>query len=708
MTAALAVVLLAAAPVRPLVFSAPAGDRLAGAPNAGRPYDAILPNGRTVSPVGDSVITGKQTMGLAVSPNGRYAIVADDSDGRYALVVVDTTTFTVIGSNGVNGAASVVALHDPADPAQTLVIATGGARSDDVTFFTQTDDGVLTPAGTVHAPSGPGAIAVSPDGRTAYVVSARANMLSSIDVTARRLISSVPVGFFPAGVAASASGVLVSNEGLMAYSAGANADRSTPLFAVPPVDTLRASSLFAFSTGSAGIDAANLQSVKMDQPVDEVTNAGGAHPGAMVLSKDGRFAFVCMVNVDRIAVVALTGVPRVVGGLSLRLFQSSPIGSAPYGMQPTAIAHSADGTRLYVTLAGINAVAVIDSAKPVALRRLGLIPSGWYPDAVAVSPDNTSLFIGNALGTLDASGAQTATLQRVDLHTLPLSSVTLSALRYNRTLAYGKESALVPQLRIVGSHRSSAIQHVVLILDGNAMIDASTPNAASLAHTYGSAQNFYADADTREALVQYELAGTSTPFAMLGYGTEMPEAYPRNGYIFNALERAGRTYRGYGTLTDPVQLAPATLASHADIDYPNLASRATDADRAAAFVRDMDPLVRTDTVPDFTAIRLPRGDAGTDVALGSIIGYLQRSPQWHSTAVFILADRTVSGAGYGSYAIVVSPYAKHGYVGHKHLSTASVVKTEEELLGLPPLSLNDLLATDMADFFTPHVESDGR
>jgi hypothetical protein len=30
---------------------------------------------------------------------------------------------------------------------------------------------------------------------------------------------------------------------------------------------------------------------------------------------------------------------------------------------------------------------------------------------------------------------------------------------------------------------------------------------------------------------------------------------------------------------------------------------------------------------------------------------------------------------------------------------ASVVKTEEELLGLPPLSLADLLSTDMADFF---------
>jgi hypothetical protein len=34
------------------------------------------------------------------------------------------------------------------------------------------------------------------------------------------------------------------------------------------------------------------------------------------------------------------------------------------------------------------------------------------------------------------------------------------------------------------------------------------------------------------------------------------------------------------------------------------------------------------------------------------------------------------------------------------LSAASVLKTEEEILGLPPLTLGDLLATDMAGFFT--------
>ena len=51
--------------------------------------------------------------------------------------------------------------------------------------------------------------------------------------------------------------------------------------------------------------------------------------------------------------------------------------------------------------------------------------------------------------------------------------------------------------------------------------------------------------------------------------------------------------------------------------------------------------------------------------------------------------------------IVVSPYAKPGYVAKRHYVTASIVKTEELLLGLPANNLGDLLATDLRDLFQP-------
>src|SRR5205814_9359992 len=46
-----------------------------------------------------------------------------------------------------------------------------------------------------------------------------------------------------------------------------------------------------------------------------------------------------------------------------------------------------------------------------------------------------------------------------------------------------------------------------------------------------------------------------------------------------------------------------------------------------------------------------------------------------------------------------SPYARPGYVATRHYSTASIVKTEELLLGLPPNNYGDLFATDLRDMF---------
>ncbi len=129
-----------------------------------------------------------------------------------------------------------------------------------------------------------------------------------------------------------------------------------------------------------------------------------------------------MTNVDRIATVALRGTPRAVGGTELRLFDKGP-----YGTQPAALALSKDGSRLYVALAGLNAVAVIDARDPVHLHRLGLIPTGWYPTALALASDDRTLYVVNTKGyghdagfTGDPaifadSNATWSTLQKVDL-----------------------------------------------------------------------------------------------------------------------------------------------------------------------------------------------------------------------------------------------------------------------------------------------------
>jgi DNA-binding beta-propeller fold protein YncE len=837
--AALAAVLLGAAPAGPLAFSAPAGDRPAGSPDPAHPFNVILPNGRIVAPVGASVVVGMNALGVALSPDGRFAIVSNDSErqegahpsmdqrieGAYSLAVVDTKTMQVVDvfhAADQKFFVGIVAVRDPADATRTIVLASGGSTNV-VHFFDLSSTGALTEEpGSVSMPAPidgrfadqnhafPATIAMSSDGRTAYVANNLANTVAAIDVARRQLLHAAPVGFFPYGAAVANKRVYVTNEGLMRYGVLPR-PVTAPAFANVAADPQKASSLSSIATSIGGDVIANAAAatVRLDQQPDGNAVVGGAHPSAIVTSPDGRFAYICMGNVDRVDVVALTGVPHVVGGLSLQLYSGWP-----YGTQPDAIARSKDGTRLYVALAGVNAVAVLDSTNPVKLHRLGLIPTGWYPSALAVSADGHYLYVANAKGLgqmpgfegeapyktsssgqiLQSSGDSNtiwATLQRVDLWSVPLESVTLSALRYTRLAAAAKANPIVPPIRSLRA--SSVIKHVVFILEENKTFDSMlgdlqdangqqrgngdpslvsfgqsvTPNLHALARTFGLADNLYADADESDAGHQFATGGVATIYTektLLNKGgraplvnkNEDPEDYPRAGYIFNNLERASRSYRDYGDLVrlsgydegnaqDPTIDDPnfrgvndqnavtsglgglysldvpalGALGDHIDLNYPGWNLHIRDVRRAKEFLRDIDPYVKADRLPAFTYIWLPADHGGYgpnipalpeevadgDRALGSIVDYFSHTPQWQSTAIFITPDDAQSTRDHVSehrtYAIVVSPYAKRGYVGHHHLSTVSLLKTEEELLGLPPLALNDLLASDLADFFNP-------
>lgn len=820
--AALACTLIGAAPL-PAVYTAPAGSRVAGAPDRLHPYDLVLPSGRIVSPVGKSVVVGMNALGVTVTPDGRYAIVSNDDEregtavsrivpaarGGFTLAVVNTATMRVASVYHADGDAffmGIAALKDPARPSQTLVLAAGGP-SNKLQFLQLDASGTLHATGSLEMPLAddprfanrghayPGWIALAPNHRVAYVVNNLANTVSAVDLRTRTLLHSAPVGFFPWAAAVAGHRLYVTDPGLMIYGNLPQPVRY-PQFANVPFAPQYASALTSIPLSAGGdVVTQDIGSTRMDVAPDGVENVGGAQPTAIATSKDGRYAYVCMTNVDRIAIVDLLGMPRVIGGLQLRLFDK-----APYGTQPDAIVRSPDGKRLYVALAGMNAIAVLDSSNPRKLHRLGLVPTGWYPAALAISPTGRYIYVANAKGIAEEPGFTGdgrdldsndiwATLQRIDMHKLPLQRTTMSALRYLRIPRRAAANPLVPPLR--SGQRSSVIRHVVFILEENKTYDAMlgdltdaqghpygvgdpslvsfgqsvTPNLHALAREFGLATNFYADSEESDAGHQFAAAGIATAYTEktllvksgrrpLVNKNEDPEDYSRSGYVFNALARAGMNYRDYGDLVrlsgydegraldpradDPEfrgvadDSAPASglgglysldvpalgaLSGHIDLNYPGWNLRIRDVRRAKEFIRDYSQLERQNAVPDFTYIWLPNdhGGAGLDIpplpeevadgdrALGMIVDFLTHQPDWNSTAIFITPDDAQSSRDHVSehrtYAVVVSPYAKRQYLGSAHLSTVSILKTEEELLGLQPLSLGELLATDMSGFF---------
>jgi phospholipase C len=94
------------------------------------------------------------------------------------------------------------------------------------------------------------------------------------------------------------------------------------------------------------------------------------------------------------------------------------------------------------------------------------------------------------------------------------------------------------------------------------------------------------------------------------------------------------------------------------------------------------------------------------------INAIMQGPDWSTTAIFLVWDDfggfydhvtppVVDAYGLGPRVpmLVISPYARAGYISHTQYEFASVLKFIEERFGLPPLTARDANANDATDSF---------
>src|SRR5262249_6279881 len=267
---------------------------------------------------------------------------------------------------------------------------------------------------------------------------------------------------------------------------------------VPPSSTSgsnpRSSSVSIISVpGGDGSAASLVRSVHVGHALDESFHVGDTHPSAtaLVTGAHPRVLYVAKSNSDAIALIKGgsrgddDGDDDDDGGdieeFDLSLLHVYGVNPRVHGTYPNALAVSPDQTRVYVAEAGINAVAVLDTSKPMRPRLLGRIPTGWYPSGLALSPDGRSLYVVNAKGVAEDVPARAATppspsaapfanidsnfifgsVQKVDLPGTPLEPDAV--LRNNFTIASHVDTSVVP----VGGKPSELITHVFFILHEN-------------------------------------------------------------------------------------------------------------------------------------------------------------------------------------------------------------------------------------------------
>jgi DNA-binding beta-propeller fold protein YncE len=162
-----------------------------------------------------------------------------------------------------------------------------------------------------------------------------------------------------------------------------------------------------------------------------------------------------------------------------------------------------------------------------------------------------------------------------------------------------------------------------------------------------------------------------------------------------------------------------TLEPYSPKDFAGWEMAVPDQVRADHFLNDLAESEKRGEYPNLTILCLfndhtagtsegyptPRACvADNDLAFGRVIEGLSRSKFWKEMAVFAIEDDPQAGwdhvSGYRTISFVASPYAKRSAVVSTQYNTTSILRTIEQILGLPPMNQFDASATPMFDCFT--------
>jgi YVTN family beta-propeller protein len=459
--------------------------------------------------------------------------------------------------------------------------------------------------------------------------------------------------------------------------------------------------------------------------------ARGVAPGALALSPDGATLYVACGGINAIAVIDTKSAQ----------FR----GAIPTAWYPSSLSLSADGKRIAVgSLLGIGSGWRDEPKKRYVHSYRGSVGVVDVPDSSQLAAYTRSVAENNRL-TLGGTGMVSAA-PRTTAKPLPvpervgepsLIDYVVMIIRENRT--YDQVLGDLPK----GNGDPS------LVMFGRDV----TPNTHRLAEQFVLLDNFYAtggnSADGHQWLTQanetsYALwpgyTGRSYPFD----GSD-PIAIAEGGFLWDAALSRGKTVRIYGeyaglgdakgaTRTQLLeewkrgadftnrwqQTAPITsLNKILARNFPAYNLDVPDVARAQIFLKDLEAWNREGKMPNLIMMLLPDDHtygtspgrstpsamvADNDLALGQIVEGLTKSKFWPKMAILVVEDDAQNGVdhvdGHRTVALAISPYIRRGAVDSTFYSSQSLLKTTELMLGLPALSLFDMIANDLRLSFT--------
>ncbi|MBS1718200.1 MAG: hypothetical protein JSS72_10770 [Armatimonadetes bacterium] len=539
---------------------------------ASGPAQNQLPTGKRITPLGKHVSVGSYPINMVLTKDKRFAVVTTIGFREF-LSVIRLSDGKITSQVDQNKEGQGLYYGLAVDPISGLLYVSNGA-ADTVSRFTISASGALKEAGKpIHLPSSkerelpwhPAGLAVTSDGRKLVTINNQTNeksdfkgAFSVFDVASgKELVRGATAGFPFAGA-------LVTK--------GVDKDRK----------------LYVGSERDGVVEAFDIRDGRR-----LATIRTGAAPTGLLLSNDQKTLYVTNAESDTVSFVD-TATDRVRATVLLR----PALMRGLQGATPTGLCVSEDGQRLYVALADMNAIGVVDVKRE---RLTGYVPTGWLPTSVLAL--DGKLFVANAKGE-SARNPNSRQFQLpgmakpghyiqdlIDGSVRIMSEPKPSALRTmtSQVIANNGVRAGLDQA-YVSSIQNPGIKHVIYIIKENRTYDnilgdlpqgngdakqclfprKITPNLHALAERFALLDNFNVCAEVSQDGWLWSTAGMITPYASRNtpynysdrgrnYDTEgsnngvpidlldIPDVTtPSSGYIWDNCRRHNVSYRNYG------------------------------------------------------------------------------------------------------------------------------------------------------------------
>jgi YVTN family beta-propeller protein len=552
---------------------------------------------------------------------------------------------------------------------------------------------------------------IGADGSHLYVSNWGSRNVSIIDLKTRHRVRDIAVGIRPNDMA------LARDGRLFVACAG---DNSVHVIATAQLEKVgpEASPTRRLPEGTREIISTSLYPASPE----------GSTPCAVTVSPDGRTLFVANADQNSVMVADISG--SLMEEAARHDEKVSLVnGFIPVGWYPTAVAISPDNKFLLV---GNGKGLASQPSWPPRTRALnsGYRGVGFDPPAL--------LFEGSISFIERPNNAQmTAYTEQVRRN----SSYRPEQLQQSPVIANSVIPAQVGQ--------SCPIKNVIFIIKENRTYDQVlgdmtdtagkpigngdpklaiygekvTPNHHGLAREYVLFDNLFSNSEVSvdghswcDAAIATDFNQRSWIMSYSSHGhlsgnTEME--VPASGYLWDLCRRHGISFKNYG---EGARRVPSINRG----DW----SGARDTDRVEHWIADLHRTEQSGELPSFTVVSLgedhtsgtrpgaPTPDAcvgNNDLALGRLVEAASHSRFWNQMAIFVIEDDTQNGPdhvdAHRTMGLVISPYCKRHFVDSTLYTTASMLRTMELILGLPPLTQYDAGATPMFNCFQSTVSA---